>query len=459
MEQARLLSEMREMDWLAPITRAALRYAGAEARELRNSHIYPEHLLLGLLALQGEPLGLLFQANHLSAAQVRKRVQERFKPELATALPADQEIPLAEEAEDCLQRAVMALIAEVPPSGVSRQVTPELLALSLFANPRVQHVLAPAATLAVLVHNRLIEQIGTARFRRMERRFLFALSPEQEERIALQYVNVGQQKRVLKSVEPPLYHLTSLETLPSEVRHMLALLRGEDRGPDPARGLLLFESPGTRIKQFVRGLAGEAGTPLTIIFCSVLAEIWREYGAGKQSRAILRELSLALRLRPANLIYLEDLDALSGLDAPRAQSEQAQLVSERHSFWPLFLAELDKLLARPACVVLAATSQPAALEPALLAPERLGQSLVIAVPETLEIKAPPVRAGRKARPVLPANLAPRQRCHSCQQPVQEEWRHCVYCGVILARACPTCGSALPDIEGARFCFHCGHALA
>jgi hypothetical protein len=46
MEQAQRLSEIRELDWLAPITREALRLACEEARELRSPRVYPEHLLL-----------------------------------------------------------------------------------------------------------------------------------------------------------------------------------------------------------------------------------------------------------------------------------------------------------------------------------------------------------------------------------------------------------------------------
>jgi hypothetical protein len=451
------------MDWLAPTTREALRHAEAEARDLRSSHVYPEHLLLGLLLLEGEPLRLLFQANHLGVTQVRRRVQERFKPSTSGGPPEGKAVPLAEEAEECLKRAVMALVVEALPPDSSKRLTPELLALSLFANPRIQHVLAFAATPAVLVHNRLIEQTGAARFQRMERRFLFSLSPEQEERIALQYVDVGLQKRVLKSVEPPLYRFRDLaglvEPVAREVHALIASLRDKDSRPAPARGLLLVSPDSARIKQFVRAIAGEAGTPLTVVFCSVLAEIWREYGAGKQSRAMLRELYLSLRLRPFSLIYLEDLDTLIGLDEPRELDEQEKQINKGQRFLSLFLEEMDKLLARPGIVLLAATGRPEGLEPGMLAPERLGRGLFITLPETLKINTPQAgRAPKKARPALPASLAPRQRCPACHQPAQEHWRHCIYCGAALARACPNCGSPRPEIEGARFCFHCGHAL-
>jgi predicted RNA-binding protein with RPS1 domain len=49
-------------------------------------------------------------------------------------------------------------------------------------------------------------------------------------------------------------------------------------------------------------------------------------------------------------------------------------------------------------------------------------------------------------------------CSSCKREVQSKWKHCVYCGASLARACPQCGSPQPEIEGARFCFECGGEL-
>lgn len=102
MEQTHRLSETREVDWLTPLTREALHQASAEARALHSSPVYPEHLLLGLLALEGEPLGLLFRANNLSIVQIRKRVQERFVYTGGPATP--EEIAFSDEAQECLRR-------------------------------------------------------------------------------------------------------------------------------------------------------------------------------------------------------------------------------------------------------------------------------------------------------------------------------------------------------------------
>jgi hypothetical protein len=59
---------------------------------------------------------------------------------------------------------------------------------------------------------------------------------------------------------------------------------------------------------------------------------------------------------------------------------------------------------------------------------------------------------------IPLETVSEVLCLSCQQAVATNWKHCVYCGVELAKACPKCGAPHPVIEGARFCFECGHQL-
>jgi double zinc ribbon protein/ATPase family protein associated with various cellular activities (AAA)/ClpA/ClpB-like protein len=451
MEQAQRLSEIRELDWLAPITREALRLACVEAGTLHSSQVYPEHLLLGLLALEGQSLGQLFRANSLGIAQVRKRVQERNEQMVGPLLV--EEITFSDEARECLWRAIAALVSGPPQPGVSKRLSPELLALSLLAHARVQRVLASAATLVLLIHTRLIEQVGEAAFQRMERRFIFSRSRRQEERISLHYVTIGQQRRILKSVEPPQYRfrdLADLGPVHRDVQGLVALLASARKQPAHSRGLLLIEPTGKRIKRLARAMAGEAGAPLTIVFCPVLAEIWQESLADKQPTTILRELFLSLRLLSASLIYLEDLDTLATID----EDEQE---GRKQLFWTAFLTEIDKLLAQPGVVLLVATRKLEVLPPELLTSTRLGQGLVVDAPAVIEAsERQPARVatGKKGR--QPPGPAPHLLCPACHQPIQEHWLHCVYCGVSIARACPKCGSPTPEIPGARFCFHCGH---
>lgn len=49
-------------------------------------------------------------------------------------------------------------------------------------------------------------------------------------------------------------------------------------------------------------------------------------------------------------------------------------------------------------------------------------------------------------------------CPNCQRPVQFTWKYCVYCAGTLQRRCLACGTAQPDLAGARYCCECGSAL-
>jgi S1 RNA binding family protein/double zinc ribbon protein len=49
-------------------------------------------------------------------------------------------------------------------------------------------------------------------------------------------------------------------------------------------------------------------------------------------------------------------------------------------------------------------------------------------------------------------------CPSCKRVIQPHWKHCVYCGKSLAKACPKCGTPRAEVEGVRFCFECGSPL-
>jgi transcriptional accessory protein Tex/SPT6 len=49
-------------------------------------------------------------------------------------------------------------------------------------------------------------------------------------------------------------------------------------------------------------------------------------------------------------------------------------------------------------------------------------------------------------------------CPTCQRAVLLTWRYCVYCAGTLQRRCPACGTAQPDLAGARYCCECGRSL-
>lgn len=67
--------------------------------------------------------------------------------------------------------------------------------------------------------------------------------------------------------------------------------------------------------------------------------------------------------------------------------------------------------------------------------------------------------GPELPPLAPETGGPgEQHCPACLRPVQPTWKYCVYCAGTLQRRCPACGSAQPDLAGARYCCECGQAL-
>lgn len=50
-----------------------------------------------------------------------------------------------------------------------------------------------------------------------------------------------------------------------------------------------------------------------------------------------------------------------------------------------------------------------------------------------------------------------QECSDCQQEIEPHWQFCAHCGIRLATECPGCGNPLPP-AGARACPSCGLAI-
>ncbi len=70
------------------------------------------------------------------------------------------------------------------------------------------------------------------------------------------------------------------------------------------------------------------------------------------------------------------------------------------------------------------------------------------------------RKGEKKKPGKSAETAPGRRCESCSQPSPEGAKFCIHCGAALApreAVCAGCGEKLP--QGARFCMACGKKVA
>jgi ATPase family associated with various cellular activities (AAA)/Double zinc ribbon len=130
-----------------------------------------------------------------------------------------------------------------------------------------------------------------------------------------------------------------------------------------------------------------------------------------------------------SLLFLDDLDAL----------EQLETTNERKPLRNQLLVEMDELEQFPPVVAIATTYKSEALEPALMFPGRFERRVTMSG----SIAAHPA-AGTKL-------------CLSCKREILSSWKHCIYCGASVLKACPNCGAPHIEVEGARYCFECGSA--
>ncbi|HET8851662.1 MAG TPA: AAA family ATPase, partial [Ktedonobacteraceae bacterium] len=126
------------------------------------------------------------------------------------------------------------------------------------------------------------------------------------------------------------------------------------------------------------------------------------------------------------VLLLDDMDAI----------DQLSTEEERQQWLDQLLLEMDWPDNYPSMVVIAATQHPDRLDQALLHPARFGQRIVLEDSAFIH-----------TRP-----------CPSCKHTTRPEWKHCMYCGTLLAKVCPHCNVLLPELEGAHFCFECGSSL-
>jgi AAA+ superfamily predicted ATPase len=164
----------------------------------------------------------------------------------------------------------------------------------------------------------------------------------------------------------------------------------------------------------------------------------------ERAHQIVREVFYPIKMFSHCLIYFQDLEAL-------AVSELGQ--SQRYVGWRIlqkqFLTEFDKLKQQRGTVVIASSTHPQRLHSDFFRPGRLDKQIDLYKPVQL------LREEEKHL-LLPQASA---SCPSCKKQVQSTWKYCVYCRIPLTKRCQKCGTAHPEIAGARFCPECANDLS
>jgi cell division protease FtsH len=278
--------------------------------------------------------------------------------------------------------------------------------------------------------------------------------------LSVVYFNRGVSKRILRRFERPpvtFSDVINLDAAKSDLREIIDLLRTTRELPNIGirypHGVLLVGPADNNTQLLVQAAAGEAIVPLIMLSIPALVELLIDTSTGSlrledlalpvREYTLLKRSNIAERGRRyiqyifqeaknigACLLYLDQLDAMKQLSAREGYD---QMLSQ-------LLLEMDGLDRQSRIVVIASTHHPDVLDPSLLCPHRFEHHITIAV--------------TSMSPSMPHTF-----CLVCRRPVEENWKHCVYCGASLTRGCLNCGAPRVEVEGAHFCRACGIALA
>ncbi len=138
------------------------------------------------------------------------------------------------------------------------------------------------------------------------------------------------------------------------------------------RGALLVGPPGTGKTLLAKAVAGEADVPFFSISGSEFVEMFVGMGAAK-----VRDLFKEAEKKAPCIIFIDEIDAIGkkrGNGAYGGNDEREQTLNQ-------LLTEMDGFDSTKGIIVLAATNQPDALDPALLRPGRFDRRIPVELPD------------------------------------------------------------------------------
>ncbi|MDO4266677.1 MAG: ATP-dependent zinc metalloprotease FtsH, partial [Eubacteriales bacterium] len=138
------------------------------------------------------------------------------------------------------------------------------------------------------------------------------------------------------------------------------------------KGALLVGPPGTGKTLLAKAVAGEADVPFFSISGSEFVEMFVGMGAAK-----VRDLFKEAEQKAPCIIFIDEIDAIGkkrGGGAYGGNDEREQTLNQ-------LLTEMDGFDSTKGIIVLAATNQPDALDPALLRPGRFDRRVPVELPD------------------------------------------------------------------------------
>jgi transitional endoplasmic reticulum ATPase len=140
-------------------------------------------------------------------------------------------------------------------------------------------------------------------------------------------------------------------------------------GVEPPKGVLLYGPPGTGKTLIARVVAAETNAAFFVINGP---EIINKFYGESESR--LRSVFQEAQRRAPSIIFIDELDALAPRRAETGGEVERRIVGQ-------LLALMDGLASRGQIVLIGATNQPSALDPAIRRPGRFDREISLRVPD------------------------------------------------------------------------------
>lgn len=440
-------NQIFNFELLASSTQAVIGLAQHEAIKMDAPQVYPEHLFLGILGWDDDEVTTVLKVIGLNRQKIWEQAIETFGN--LNHAGTTNDLLFSSESLLCFEWA-----ASFATQMNSSLLFPKHLLLSVLRHPRIQPLLvlllpsqdldglpAPLTEAEGNGYTSYIDQLIHSRVRQQ--------SITKSKNVSLE--------RVFRRFERP--HITfgdiqGLDGAKDALREAVDFLRKPQNFQQSKStylyGALIIGHPCTDRTLLVKAIAGEAVVPLLYLSFSTLVELFTDLDSEVLS---LDELDLPIDeyelfandiapLRGRNMIahvfrqakelspcvlFFDNLDALHGL---LTSQEQEQMLKQ-------LAIEMDGLDNYPPMAVIASINQIYQLDQALLHPGRFEHQIAMS-------------GSLMAHPVAQIKL-----CLACKNEVPATWKYCVYCGALIARTCPNCGSLFMQLEGARFCSLCG----
>ena len=164
----------------------------------------------------------------------------------------------------------------------------------------------------------------------------------------------------------------------AELEEIVEFLRDPSKftklGAKIPHGVLLMGPPGTGKTLLAQAVAGEAGVPFYSISGSDFVEMYVGVGASR-----VRDLFETARKNAASIVFIDEIDAVGrqrGTGLGGGHDEREQTLNQ-------LLVEMDGFGSSEGIIVIAATTRPDVLDPALLRPGRFDRQITVSQPDIM----------------------------------------------------------------------------